>query len=256
MTWTDIVYAMGKPTGMVFRDEEDEPIEVAIKNVWVDPAPEYDVSVLIASYGTPVEKLQRAVASCLNQRGVRVEVVLVYDGETPLFAPDHENVVVIYQEKLGVAAAWNRALQECAGRYVMLLGDDDFLQVDCLLPLVEALDNRTVGRSAYAYGDVQLQWGVHVTPEWKKHEKGEWLTTSYAVLYPRWHRHKCSYYHPDDLPVYVTDYDFILQLEADGVIGVKVPGVVLHNIEPPRMGVQVEAIKNQIGAHLWGRFFE
>lgn len=229
------------------KPRKPEPLTEQLDKVFEEPP--YDVSVVIASHQTPAPILERAVTSAMQPR---TQVIVVYDGDHPLFVPRHEDVHVLYQEKGGAASCWNLGAALAAGRYVMILGDDDFLEAGCLARLVQALDNSPV--LAYAYGDVRIPGGVHVTPEWKKHEPGDRLRTGYAVLYPRHMHGPCQYYAPVDLPVYLSDYDFILQLEREGYTGLKVPGVVLNCVEKPRMGINIEAHRTAIEKHLWGRF--
>jgi glycosyltransferase involved in cell wall biosynthesis len=89
-----------------------------------------DISVIIPVYNRALY-LQRAVASTLQNDGIRIEVVVVDDGSTDdsaevarAFGPP---VRVLPQPNAGPAAARNRGFAESRGRFVRFLDSDDWL---------------------------------------------------------------------------------------------------------------------------------
>jgi glycosyltransferase involved in cell wall biosynthesis len=91
------------------------------------------ISVLIASYNTPFNKLQRAINSVINQTFQDFEIILVDDGshndpENKLldFCRLHETrLLYIRQKNAGQANAINRGIQISLGRYISILDADD-----------------------------------------------------------------------------------------------------------------------------------
>jgi GT2 family glycosyltransferase len=93
-----------------------------------------EVSVLIPVHDRP-QQVVAAIASCLTQRDVDLEVVVVDDGstdETPaaVTAIDDDRVRLIRQARRGVTAARNRAARSARGTWLLPLDSDDTLVPD------------------------------------------------------------------------------------------------------------------------------
>ncbi|MGR3805215.1 glycosyltransferase family 2 protein [Marinibacterium profundimaris] len=107
-----------------------------------------DVSVVIAAYNAEAT-LERAVASCLVQRGCEVEVLVSddasRDGTLSLahrLAEGDSRVVVLSAERNGgPSAARNLALDVARGRYAAVLDSDDMMDPDRLMQLVAAAED-------------------------------------------------------------------------------------------------------------------
>jgi hypothetical protein len=103
-----------------------------------------DISVVIPTFNRR-DYLEAAVSSCLEQRGVEMEIIVVDDGSEDdtqdfLKSIDHACVRPFFQEHEGGQAARNRGLQEARGRYIKFLDDDDWLAEGTLEAEVSALE--------------------------------------------------------------------------------------------------------------------
>lgn len=103
-----------------------------------------DISVVIPTFNRR-DYLEAAVSSCLEQRGVEMEIIVVDDGSEDdtrdfLKSIDQACVRPFFQEHEGGQAARNRGLQEARGRYIKFLDDDDWLAEGTLEAEVDALD--------------------------------------------------------------------------------------------------------------------
>ena len=102
------------------------------------------VSVVIAAYNA-AETLQRAVACCLAQEGVSVEVVIGNDASTDnteviaqdLCAAHPEVRLVNLAENGGPSAARNAAIDIATGEWLAVLDADDTMALDRLKHMVE-----------------------------------------------------------------------------------------------------------------------
>lgn len=208
-------------------------------------AKNYDVSVVIPTLNPNLSQLRQAVASCFNQRGVSVQVVVVddtpdnqslahaimtmlkdYGGDAQYLRPTHEG------GKPNLAASLNNGHQQAMGAYRMNLDDDDWFEPQSLVKLVRTLEDMPEGMPCFAYGDIYIREGLHRTPEWEADINRGQFRTGNAMM---WHESVflagsgVQFYQPDDLPQYFVDYDFCVQLECAGYAGVHVPGVVTHH---------------------------
>lgn len=112
----------------------------------VDPL----VSVVIPSRDRP-ERLERAVASVVAQRGVRWELIIVDDGSrvpvSEAVVPHAAGRVVRHQRSRGIAAARNAGAAASSGEWVAFLDDDDIWHEDKLRRQLEV-----AGRSSWVFG--------------------------------------------------------------------------------------------------------
>lgn len=116
-----------------------------------------DVSVLTPVYRSGIT-VDRAIRSALSQP-VSVEVMCVDD------YPLHPTVQQVYDPRVkwivhekngGPGAALETAACAATGRYCIMLGDDDYLEPNCLDKLVKVLDDNPA--LAFAYGTTKF-WG-------------------------------------------------------------------------------------------------
>ena len=108
-----------------------------------------DVSVIMVVRDA-MPYLTKCIRSLVEQTiGMgRFEVIAVDCGSTDggaerltRFSELHpETFKVIHQPNSAVAAAYNRAIEQASGRYVLLLGAEDYLGQEALARLVDAAD--------------------------------------------------------------------------------------------------------------------
>ncbi|MEO8431664.1 MAG: glycosyltransferase family 2 protein [Acidobacteriota bacterium] len=103
-----------------------------------------DVSIVVVSYNDETD-LPVSLASALDQRGVRTEVILVdnasTDGSREVAARLGVRVLA-QRENTGFAAAMNAGIEATSGRYVIALNPDCRLEPDFASILVHRLDAR------------------------------------------------------------------------------------------------------------------
>jgi glycosyltransferase involved in cell wall biosynthesis len=197
-----------------------------------------DVSLLCAAYNAEAT-ITRTVESTLNQRGVSTEVIVVYDAcidntaETAFIAGAR---VMPNEGARGQADALNTAARYSTGRYLMQLDADDFLEKDCLVAMVDALDSAP-SQIGFVYGDVQYSGKLSMRYQPPPFQRGQFWK-GFASLYPFLYRAEaftagCRYRSIltiDGKGVGNLDYDFALQLiEWMRWDGLALPGhLVLH----------------------------
>jgi len=92
-----------------------------------------EISVLVATYNTPFQQLQRAIRSVINQTFQNFEIVLVDDGSTndpggrlDAFCEQQANRIRLFrQENNGQSSAINLAVTKSQGYYLSILDADD-----------------------------------------------------------------------------------------------------------------------------------
>ncbi|GAA4485890.1 glycosyltransferase [Microbacterium panaciterrae] len=96
------------------------------------------ISVLMAEYNTPPDRLRASIASILAQTERRFEFVIVDDGSATdvrsiaaEFADDRVRVVG-YGENRGFVAALNYGIDEVRGEYIARMDTDDVVSTDYL----------------------------------------------------------------------------------------------------------------------------
>lgn len=117
------------------------------------------VSVVVPVFnGEPT--LRTALASVLDQRHPRIEVIVVDDGSTDStadiideFAEADPRVVAVSQRNSGVSAARNRGLTEATGEWIVFLDADDALIDPLLLTAVVASGGEDAGIVCFGSSD-------------------------------------------------------------------------------------------------------
>lgn len=114
-------------------------------NPSVNPYPKVSVYIVNHNYGRYVEQ---AIQSVLNQTMQDFELLIIdngsEDGSRDIIAryAQHEKVLTLFQENIGLNRTNNVAIGQTTGRYVMRLDADDYLHESALAMLSEALDRR------------------------------------------------------------------------------------------------------------------
>jgi glycosyltransferase involved in cell wall biosynthesis len=87
------------------------------------------VTVIIASYNAS-KYIVEAVDSILQQSYPNIEIVLINDGSTDdteeVLAPYMSRIRYTYQENQGIPQTFNRGLEMAQGKYICILGADDY----------------------------------------------------------------------------------------------------------------------------------
>ena len=98
------------------------------------------------------EFIERYLISILNQTYINIELILINDGSTdkteeiiksyiPLFKQKGIDIIYLYQENLGQAAALNKGLKVFSGDYLTWPDSDDMLTIDSIEKKVKFLEN-------------------------------------------------------------------------------------------------------------------
>jgi hypothetical protein len=117
-----------------------------------------EVSVVFPCYNAAAH-LPRAIDSVRTQTFADVELIVVNDGSTERETLDYlaslpDDVRVIDQPNKGLPAARNAGFRAAAGKYVMPLDCDDFLDPRCLEELLAAV--KEDGDASYAFSHIAL----------------------------------------------------------------------------------------------------
>nr|WP_057928273.1 glycosyltransferase family A protein [Burkholderia ambifaria] len=115
-----------------------------------------DLTIAICNYNHGAY-LRDAIDSALAQSAPGVRVLVVDDGSTDdsrdIICSYGERVTAVFQENRGQVAAYNRALEHVATRYLILLDADDLLYADAAARVL----------AAFASGDfVKVHFRLHV----------------------------------------------------------------------------------------------
>ena len=116
------------------------------------------ISVIVPVYNVETF-LMRCLESIVSQTYQYIEIILVDDGSTDssgeicdTFAKTESRSIVIHQENHGLWHARNTGQKESKGEFLMFVDSDDYLHVDTIKVLYEALiQNPTCGLSMCKY---------------------------------------------------------------------------------------------------------
>lgn len=194
-----------------------------------------EISVVIPTHN-PKPTIWRALKSVTSQ-GVDTQIIVVDDGSTARDSyaiydqlAERGYLVVHRPQNGGIHAALNTGFDYAIGKWCIKIDDDDLFAPDCLKAMLDALAGQAEPERWFAYGDTFLpyQGQIHRPGAWSPELNRNAHTTWYAILWPRWLWDKVHYWKPDTLPIYHEDWDFVRQLEAEGMKGLYVPTTVLH----------------------------
>ena len=197
-----------------------------------------DVTVIIPTLNG-AETIERAISYALAQPDISVEVIVIDDGsmdDTVEIVRRYGDPLVKLIEmpfNLGQVAAMNAGLEAARGRYILFHGDDDWLEVDGLAPLVAAMDaaGNDVG---FAYGHLQyhgrrndlMRAVKYNRDDYKRHFPAGtgliWrrcLHTEKGIRYRKLHEGKTAH---------AEDFDLVLQIIKAGYVGQAVDAMVIH----------------------------
>jgi len=104
-----------------------------------------DVSIIITNYNYS-RYLPRAVRSCLSQRGIECEVIVVDDKSTDkslevMYPFDQEVKIIKNKKNLGVAASANKGFKTAKGQFVIRVDADDYVSADMCYFLKKYLES-------------------------------------------------------------------------------------------------------------------
>ena len=123
------------------RDGDESVPEVGRESALSSPAPprRTDVSVVVVTYDA-LPWVEQALASVAGHATVVVDHGST-DGTLELVRSRFPDATVVEQENRGLAAGWNRGIDESAGRYVLLLNADAWLLPGALETLARYADD-------------------------------------------------------------------------------------------------------------------
>ncbi|MCG8511122.1 MAG: glycosyltransferase, partial [Rhodospirillales bacterium] len=107
--------------------------------------PQISIYIVNHNYGRYIEQ---AIQSVLNQTCDDYELLIIDNGSTDGSEEiisrysNHEKVVTLFQDNIGLNRTNNVAIDETTGRYVMRLDADDYLHENALEVLAGTLDRR------------------------------------------------------------------------------------------------------------------
>lgn len=104
------------------------------------------ISIITPVYKLEENLLRNSIESVLKQSYTNLELLLIDDGSPDFcgeicdeYAVMDSRVRCIHTENQGVSSARNTALKECKGEYIMFLDGDDYLSVNMVRNLYNAL---------------------------------------------------------------------------------------------------------------------
>ena len=97
-----------------------------------------EISIIVPVYKINEKYLRKCIESLLKQTISGIEILLIVDG-SPDFAGTvceeysliDERITTIHQVNSGVSVARNMGLEQAAGKYVMFVDGDDWLETNC-----------------------------------------------------------------------------------------------------------------------------
>ena len=103
-----------------------------------------EVSIIITNYNYS-RYIARCIRSCLNQKNVNVEVIVVDDKSTDksweVMVPFLDDIKLIKNKKnLGVAASANKGIKAAKGQFVIRVDADDYVSDDMCYFMKEYLE--------------------------------------------------------------------------------------------------------------------
>ena len=113
---------------------------------------DWDYMEKLVSIVVPVYNVEKYIGKCVDslkkQSYKNIEIILIDDGSTDtsgklcdIYAQQDQRIVVVHQKNKGLSGARNTALDIAQGEYITCVDSDDFIAVDFILRLVNAIDD-------------------------------------------------------------------------------------------------------------------
>lgn len=119
---------------------------------------EKQLSIVIPVYNVELY-LEKCLNSVLEQLNSSIEIILVNDGSKDdsleickKYQRLYSDIKLINQENAGLSAARNTGIRNSCGEYILFLDSDDFLSENCLMDLLELLNDKKdfiIGKAKY-----------------------------------------------------------------------------------------------------------
>ena len=145
------------------------------------------VSIVISVYNIK-HYLSRCLYTIVNQAYRNLEIIIVDDGSNDGsesicedFAHKDERIRVIHQQNQGVAAARNNGKNVATGKYIMFIDGDDYLHLDAVKTLYEAICHDETCDVAMCDFIRTSSLNEDITAPWDKPVEIESLTQHQAI---------------------------------------------------------------------------
>lgn len=145
------------------------------------------ISVIVPVYN--VEKyIEECISSIMRQTFDNLEIILVDDGSTDNsgkicdeLAKKDLRINVIHQSNQGLSAARNTGLKHAMGDYISFIDSDDYIHIDMLNKLYEAIINSDSDLAICNYKYVYMQDFVGKHVDYQSPMHNEILTREEAI---------------------------------------------------------------------------
>lgn len=150
------------------------------------------ISIVMATYNTPVDCLKLALDSVLNQPYKKWELCIADDKSTDPatlsclkeYEQADSRIKVIYREKNGhISEATNSALELVSGDFVAFMDHDDELHLSALVTIAEAILNNPDTSFIYSDEDKIDESGARSEPHFKSDFNYELLLTQNYICH-------------------------------------------------------------------------
>jgi glycosyltransferase involved in cell wall biosynthesis len=210
-----------------------------------------NVSIILPCYNAHAY-LDQAVESARAQTFASREIIVINDGSTApetaeALAALPDDVRVVHQENRGLAGARNRGYQEAAGRYVLPLDCDDWIEPDYVEKAFALIDGRE-DAFVFPWIDAFEQYEAVLEKHWNLFEQLVANQMPYCMLIPRSLWQKVGGY-DEAMRLGYEDWDFNIRLGLSGAEGLGLAEPVFH-YRVAASGM-LQAVAHQRHGQLW-----
>ena len=110
-----------------------------------------DISIIVPIYKIREEHLRVCIESLIGQTHNNIEIILIDDGSPDQcgdicdeYAQQDNRIHVIHQQNKGVSVARNAGIEAAAGKYLVFVDGDDWLEYDCCERMLREIEQRSV----------------------------------------------------------------------------------------------------------------